>query len=220
MSRSVEATMQDDAVKQPMAEKAAPNGQATAGDDGPVDPFDLEALRTGQAFEDYGAEEVLLSVDVRKPDRKEYFRVHPDPAYRLDVPLLEHALGMDRTFYWIAPSMRAPLADHLTWHRLFTCSSKKSGVFFWAAKLPVPGNSGRKWAESGLRCASAAMSEWGKMQGNSEGGGYVWSRAKAVHPDPVWPAKTLDELIRLAFGENTINSPDHLAIKMLEGEIL
>ena len=30
----------------------------------------------------------------------------------------------------------------------------------------------------------------------------------------------MDELIRLAFAENTISSPDHLVIKVLEGEVL
>ena len=197
---------------------ASPTGHAQ--DDGPVDPFDIEALRSGGALEDYGAEEVLLSLDVRRPGPKEYFRVHPDPAYRLDAPLLMHEAAMDRTFYWVAPPMRAALADHLVTYRLFTCSSKRSSTFFWAAKLPIAGNSGRKWAESGLRCATAAMSLWGKLKPSSEGGGYLWMQAKAKHPDPVWTDKTMGELIRLAFGENTIDSPDHLVIKMLDGEIL
>ena len=30
----------------------------------------------------------------------------------------------------------------------------------------------------------------------------------------------MDELIRLAFGESMISSPDHLVVKMLEGEVL
>ena len=197
---------------------ASPNGRAT--DDGPADPFDLDALRSGQAFEDYGAEEVLLSVDVRKPGRKEYFRVHPNPAYRLDAPLLMHELGMDRTFYWVAPNMRAVLADNLVWHRLFACSSKKAPIFLWAAKLPVAGNSGRKWAETGLRCASEAMSAWGKIQANADGGGYTWWKSKIAHPDPQWTDKSMDELVRMAFSGNTIDSPDHLVVKLLEGEIL
>jgi hypothetical protein len=151
--------------------KSTPMG--ANGQDGPIDPFDIEALRSGQAFEDYGAEEVLLSVDVRRPGPKEYFRVHSDPDYRLDVPLLMHEVAMDKTFYWVAPNMRAVLSDHLTMYRLFTCSSKRSPVFLWAAKLPVAGNSGRRWAESAMRCAVAAMASWGKLQPSTEGGGYT-----------------------------------------------
>ena len=133
-------------------------------DDGPADPYDIEALRTGQGLDGYDCEEVLLSVDVRRPGPKEYFRVHPDPAYRLDAPLLLHEVAMERTYYWVAPHMRGHLSEHLTPCRLFTCSSKASPMFLWPAKLPIAGNSGRKWAESGLRCAVAAIHSWGKLQ--------------------------------------------------------
>jgi hypothetical protein len=197
---------------------ALPNGHAHG--DGPTNPFDIAELREGGALEDYGAEEVMLSLDVRRPRPKEYFRVHPDPAYRLDAPLLMYEAAMDRVFYWVAPHMRAPLADYVVPYRLFTCSSKVSPTFLWAAKLPIAGNSGRKWAESGLRCAVAAMSSWGKLKSSPEGGGYIWMQAKASHPDPVWTDKPMEELIQLGFGENIINSPDHLVVKMLEGDVL
>ena len=49
--------------------------------------------------------------------------------------------------------------------------------------------SGRKWAESGLRCAVAAIHSWGKLKPHHEGGGYTWLQAKAEHPDPVWTDK-------------------------------
>src|SRR4051812_8345729 len=158
------------------------NGHAP--EDGPIDPFDIEALRSGQALEDYGAQEVMLSLDVRRPGPKEYFRVHPGPDYRLDVPLLAHEVAMNRTYFWVAPPMRAALSEYLVTYRLFVCSSKRAHTFLWAAKLPSDGNSGRRWAESALRCAAAAMSHWGKLKPSPEGGGYLWMQAKAAHPEP------------------------------------
>ena len=215
---SIDSAAQGEPAGKRKPKSASPNGQAH--DDGPIDPYDIESLRAGGAFEDFGAEEVMLSLDVRRPGPKEYFRVHPDPNYRLDAPLIMHETGLDRSFYWVAPNMRAALSEYLTPYRIYTCSSKRQSTFLWAAKLPVAGNAGRKWAESANRCAVAAMSAWGKLKASHEGGGYVWMQAKTKHPDPVWTDKTIGELIKLAFADYMIDTPDHLVIKMLEGDII
>src|SRR3954452_18145075 len=93
------------------------NGHAP--EDGPVDPFDIEALRSGQALDDYGAEEVMVSLEVRRPGPKEFFRVHPGPDYRLDVPLLAHEVAMHRTFSWVTPRMRPARSEPLVTYRVF-----------------------------------------------------------------------------------------------------
>ena len=48
-------------------------------------PFDnLSALRLDQSYADtVGVKKLLTTVPVRKPNRQEFVRVHPDPAYRL-----------------------------------------------------------------------------------------------------------------------------------------
>ena len=188
--------------------------------DDPVDPFDIESLRAGGAHEDFGAEEVMLSLDVRRPGPKEYFRVHPDPKYRLDVPLIPHETGLDRSFYWVPPHLRAVLAEHLVVYRIYVCSSKRQATFLWAARLPLAGSSGRKWHELAHRCAHEAMRDWGKIKGDHAAGGYSWLLAKTKHPDPVWTDKPMEELIKLAFADYIIDTLDHLVIKSLEGEII
>ena len=47
------------------------------------DPFDPASHKVGRA-PDYATGELSL-ISVRKPRPREYFRSHPDPAYRRDV---------------------------------------------------------------------------------------------------------------------------------------
>jgi hypothetical protein len=49
-----------------------------------ANPFDPAALRLDQSFaEMVGVKKLLTTVPVRKPNRQDFVRVHPDPAYRL-----------------------------------------------------------------------------------------------------------------------------------------
>jgi hypothetical protein len=64
-----------------------------------ISPTDIENLRQ-QPFENVGIEQVRLTVPVRRPGKTEWFRVHPDPNYVIDAPLIEHGDGLDREMYW------------------------------------------------------------------------------------------------------------------------
>ena len=82
---------------QDKAEQRKSTPMGANGQDGPIDPFDIEALRSARPSRTTVPRRVLLSVDVRRPGSG-YFRVHPDPDYRLDAPLLMHEAAMDKTF--------------------------------------------------------------------------------------------------------------------------
>jgi hypothetical protein len=49
---------------------------------------DLSTLRLDDTDLTAGVSEVLAHVPVRKPNRHEFFRVHPDEAYTLDTTVL------------------------------------------------------------------------------------------------------------------------------------
>ena len=50
------------------------------------DLFDPAKLRvTGDAFSAIGVEKLLMTVPVRRPNKQEFFRIHPGPDYRLAV---------------------------------------------------------------------------------------------------------------------------------------
>jgi hypothetical protein len=94
-------------------------------------------------------------------------------------------------------------------------------VFLWPAKLPTPDSSiGRRWSESALEIADFAKTQWVKMVGKRDLGAYELFKARGDLGDPVWPDKTLSDLLRLAFkGDRLINSLDHPVLRELAGEM-
>jgi len=186
----------------------------------PNDPFDLDSLRSAP-LQDLDLERVLTTVPVRRPGRTEFFRVHPDPAYVLDTHILEHADGLDRKTYLVVPELRAELAPELRAVRLFTCITKRATVFLWPAKLPLEdaSNSGRAWHQSALQAAEEAKRLWVKLVGNKELGAYEYVKARGDLGEPQWPDKTLQELIKLAFKDQLIDTLEHEVIRELNGDI-
>ena len=75
-------------------------------------PFDPAALRLDQSFaETAGVKKLLTTVPVRKPNKQDFVRVHPDPAYRL-TPTAIIELNEDREIYLVTPlSLRNCLAS-------------------------------------------------------------------------------------------------------------
>src|SRR5689334_18596049 len=72
------------------------------------DPFDPAALRLDQAFaETAGVKRLLTTVPVRKPNRQDFVRVHPDPRYQL-TPASIIELKEDRETYLARPVRRVP----------------------------------------------------------------------------------------------------------------
>jgi hypothetical protein len=62
------------------------------------DPFDLDNLRLNQSFaESVGLKKLLRTVPVRKPNKQDFVRVHPDEAYRSNFPII--SLHEDREDY-------------------------------------------------------------------------------------------------------------------------
>ena len=75
---------------------------------------DLSKLRLPQNFEAVGVTPVLMAVPVRKPNKTEFVRVHPED--QLDAFILETD---DRETYFVPPECRAELGDDLKAVTLF-----------------------------------------------------------------------------------------------------
>ena len=162
-----------------------------------------------------GAEKAL-AVDVHRPKKQIFFRVHPGAEYREDCYIFE--LEEDREAYWVTPALWDALPGALTQVRLFTCITRQGDVFLWPAKLPDEGGRQNRWHQSALDHASVAMRKWIRIQANMARGAYDRWAATGDLSEPVWPEKSLEELIALAFKNNCIATPDHFAIRALAGE--
>jgi len=184
----------------------------------PPDPFDPENLRLDQSFiEAAGVKKLLTTVPVRKPNKQDFVRVHPDPAYRLTTAIIE--LRDDRgEVYLVAPHMAVQVPGEVTPVTIYTAINRQGVVFLWPAK--VPGTDGRvnEWHRSGMEAAEAAMARWMRVKANMALGAYEMYEASATIPDPVWPTASFKELLKIGFRENLIDDLDHPVLKRLRGE--
>lgn len=185
--------------------------------DGSIDPWSLDAIRVSP--DDITVERVLLTVPVRRPNRREFFRVHPSPDYTIPAFVYVREDGLDRETFLVTPALRDVLGDDGVHVIIFTCVNRRGVAFLWPAKLPVANGAGREWSASALECAEMAKTHWIKMFGDRDLGAYAASRAQGDLGEPAWPERTLEELIKVAFKDRYIRDPDHDVIRELDGRM-
>jgi hypothetical protein len=183
------------------------------------DPFDPASLRLSQDFGTMvGGEKVLSTVPVRKPSKENWFRVHPDEAYRLDTIVLE--LKEDSETFLLSGELRGLLGTEPTLRAvtLYTCIDRAGNVFLWP--IPLPGLDGKDnpWHQSAREAVRLACERWVRIVSNRSLGAYEANVTRAELAEPAWPAKTFGELLKVAFRDRFIDSIDHPVLKRLRGE--
>jgi hypothetical protein len=186
----------------------------------PDDPFaDLNALRISQNFlQSSGVEKLLLKVPVRKPNRQEFFRVHPGEDHRLDTVMVE--LTEDREWYFPAPAAREAVLEEAKPVRLLTGITRQGVLFLWPARLPDADGRTNHWHNSALEAAELAETSWVRMAASRPLGAYQVYRALGDLPEPFWPDKPFSDLLRIAFANGyLIDDVDHPVIRRLTGRL-
>ena len=149
---------------------------------------------------------------VRKPRRNEFFRVHPSEDYCVQLKLLD--MGNHSGLYLIADDLCKELEDDLEEMALILAVSKIGNVsFLWPMKLSNNG-----WNASAIEIAQEAMEFWVRIRSNQAQGIYESVKAKGNLAEPVWPAESMDELVKTAFGTKYIDDPSHHVLRELWGE--
>jgi hypothetical protein len=64
------------------------------------------------------------------------------------------------------------------------------------------------------------MTRWTRVNSNRDLGAYEHRVASGDVSEPIWPKLTLQEILKVAFREQMVNSLDHPLIKRLNGEAL
>ena len=182
-----------------------------------LDSFDLESLRVSQDFvKDTGVKKLLTTVPVKKPNRQDFVRVHPDSSYVLDTMLLN--LKEERETYLVAPSFREEIPQELTHTRLALATNRQKVLFLW--QLRLPGSSGKTdaWSMSALEAYEEAQRNWVRVSANMSLGAYEIYKPVGNLSDPEWPEESMDEIVRIAFRNSFIESYDHPVLRRLRGE--
>jgi hypothetical protein len=180
--------------------------------------FDLEKLALSQNFNaQIAVKKVLNTVPKRKPNKQEFVRVHPDPAWRLETKVLE--IEGDREIYLVAPELWDALREEISPRVLFVAITRQGVVFVWPVKLPDEDGKQLAWHQSALDAAKRGMTNWVRVRANMELGAYECFEALVELSDPKWPEESFKQIIRTAFKDHYIDSLEHVVIRKLRGEI-
>lgn len=181
------------------------------------DPFALENLTVdGTTMEDLGIERPLLVVPVQKPNKQDFFRVHPDPSFSLVARVLE--LQAERETYLVTRAVWPMLPGETKLVKLVTYQSRHGGLALWPLKLVEEGNRETAWHISAGKASELALTKWCRMQSNMSTSSYEVVTSSSI-PDPVWPETTMSELLRIAFQDGKlITNTDHPVVRQLMGE--
>lgn len=183
------------------------------------DPFDPAALRLDPSYaETVGVRRHLTTVPVRKPNRQEFFRVHPDALYRLS-PAAIVELKEDRETYLITPAVAQQLPDEFAVATLVTAINRQGVLFIWPLKLPGADGKQNDWHRSAAEAAEMAMKRWSRLKANMPLGAYDLFEATGDLPEPEWPDLSFQEILKIGFRNHYVDQIDHPLIKRLLGQV-
>ena len=185
-------------------------------DDTP-NPFDPAALRLDQSYADtVGVKKLLTTVPVRKPNRQDFVRVHPDPKYRL-TPAAIIEIKEDREVYLVTPDMAQALPGEFATVTLFTTINRQGTLHLWPVTLPNPDGRHNEWHRSAAEGAERAMKKWVRVTASMSLRAYEIFEASGELPDPLWPDFSFQEILKIAFRERLVDRADHPLVQRLQG---
>ena len=154
------------------------------------------------------------NIPVKKPGKKNFFRVHPDPSYRLyDVGVIEEEGG---DVYLVNADLALPddVLGFISHVNLLVAVTHHNKVFVWFFK-----NTDTSWASSALRVARRAQDEWIRTKADFESGGYnIFTAPEPLRSKkPIFPPMSPEEIFTLAFDNRMITSVDDPIIRRLRG---
>jgi hypothetical protein len=187
--------------------------------DMPTDPFDPAALRLDQSYGDsVGVKKLLKTVPVRKPNKQDFIRVHPELDFRLS-PAAIIELKEDREFYLLTKNMAPHLPGEYSTVTLYTAINRQGILFLWPVRLPNPEGRHNEWHRSAAEGAELGMKGWVRITANMSLSAYDIYTAPDGLPEPVWPDHSFREILNVAFRDRVIDRPDHPLVQRLEGRL-
>jgi len=187
-------------------------------DGGHPSRFDLDNIRLSQDFTStIGVKKRITTIPVRKPNRQEFVRVHPDPQYQLDTAVIE--LKAEHETYVVAPDLWPEVSGELIPKRLVMTISRQNVLMLWPIRLP--GEEGRidPWNQSAMIAADRASQCWVRVASDRHLGAYELFEAPADLPEPEWPDIAFQEVLDIAFRGHQIDNINHPVLKQLRGEL-
>jgi hypothetical protein len=153
-------------------------------------------------------------IPVRKPSKKLFVCVHPDPEYRaVGMPTIEdEATG---EIYLLAANLELPadIENKIDFLNIAAAITTDGSVFLWHYK-----NSTNSWSESARIATREASRRWVRVLPDKSSNGYILETPKMAPAPPTWPELSFTEMLEIAFGARYIDSLNHPLMKKLRGD--
>jgi hypothetical protein len=195
----------------PAAEPVAPSPA--------LDPYDPATYRKSVCLEAAaGVKKELTDIRVGTPNKAHWVRCHPDPEYTFRAWVIE--LKEEQETYLVLPHLWPGLMGEATFKpkRLTLAVTMQGTPFLWAVRVPADDTAEPdRWMRAPLEAVRLAGTKWARITWNELSRQHdVMTCESAVEPE--WPKHTMKELLRIAFKNLVIDSPDHPVLKRLRGE--
>ena len=181
------------------------------------DPFNPSSFRANSTtVGSVGVIKELVICPVRKPGKQEFVRVHPDEDYKLVAHILE--LKDDGEVYLFKPEVAAALPGETRLVSLRLAASRQGAIFLWPVpELTIEARQSN-WHHSIRKAAAMAEKDWVRVIANMPQGMYDIYTAPGALGSPMWPDRTLRDILEIAFGKSfVIEDASHPVIKRLLG---
>ena len=158
----------------------------------------------------------LVELPARKPKKDEWFRVHPE--YQQQGGILE--IDSENKVFWVSKKIQAQVMHDpcFTFRLCVLCVTRQGVPFIWPVKTDVEaGGTGDKFVRIPFAAMTYGREKWTRL---------YWSQERREHQvetsdlldAPKFPDKPFPELLKLAFKDAVVSTPDHPAILNLKGK--
>ena len=170
----------------------------------------------GNPADTIGIRRILTQVPVRKPNRQEFVRAHPEPQFKAPMAILELKAEMET--YVVIPEVAVAIPGETKLVTITTAINRQGNVFLWPVPLPNPDVREMAWHTTARAAVDRAENKWVKVVANMSAGFYDIWEAEVEIADPTWTEHEFCELLEIAFGNGRlIDRQDHPVLKQLLG---
>ena len=181
-----------------------------------IDPFDPARFAANSTVVgDIGVTREFVTCPVRKPNKKEFVRVHPE--LKLSAHILE--LENEQETYLVEPAVAAVLAGDVRSVSLQFTVSRQGATFLWPVPLPPLDGQDYPSHVSVRKAAQLALTKWVRVLWRKEQRAYDVLSAPGDLGTPVWHEVGMRDILMVAFGETfTIRDAAHPVVKRVLGQ--
>ena len=180
-------------------------------------PFEPSRLRLSQNFNaTVGVKKRITVIQVRKPGKQDFIRVHPDSDYCLQTALLE--FKDEGEVFLVDPALWSDLPGELVPKVLYLTINRQGVIRLWPIRLPDEESKLDDWNQSALEAAEIAKKVWVRVSSNRGAGMYETFEATGNLSEPEWPDLPFSEILEVAFRGKYIKDWEHPGLRRLRGE--